>query len=76
MWPLYPPFCPPGGALGHIVMQVSPPATQCNSFLHVKEQKTYSPDFQPSLLSSTFLGTNTDNLVLSVGVDKTANICP
>lgn len=76
-WPSYPPFCsPPGEALGHTVMQFSPPAIQCNPFLNVKEQKTYSPDFQPCLLSSTFLGTNTSNLDLNVGSDKTANICP
>lgn len=55
---------------------IFPSSNPVQSFLNVKEQKTYSPDFQPCLLSSTFLGTNTSNLVLNVGVDKTANICP
>lgn len=74
---LVPPFCsPPGEVLGHTVMQFSPPAIPCNPFWMLKNKKTYSPDFQPCLLSSTFLGTNTSNLVLNVGVDKTANICP
>lgn len=53
-----------------------PSSNPVRSFLNVKEQKTYSPGFQPCLLSSAFLGTNTSNLVLNVGVDKTANICP
>lgn len=55
---------------------ILPSSNSVQSFLNVKEQKTYSPDFQSCLLSSTFLGTNTSNLVLNVGVDKLQIFAP